>query len=240
MKVLVLGASGATGKLVVSQLYRRNIISRIVVRRNASLPEEILHNQMIEIIRGNISEFDYATNVKLIEGCDAVVCCLGHNISFKGMFGKPQLLVYGALKNICDAIIKDSHKKFKLILMNTTGHINKEASEKRSSGERTILSIIKVLLPPHRDNVSAASYLSQVIGKNHSSIEWIAVRPDTLINQETESPYDVFESPTRSPIFNAGKTSRINVSHFIAELLIEEELWKRWKNKMPVIYNKEE
>jgi len=240
MKVLVLGASGATGKLVVTQVYRRNIISRIVVRRNASLPEEILNNQMIEIVRGNISEFDYSTNVKLIEGCDAVVCCLGHNITFKGIFGKPHMLVYGALKNICDAIIKDSPKKLKVILMNTTGHINKETSEKRSLGEMILLSIIKVLLPPHRDNVSAASYLSQVVGKNNSKIEWIAVRPDTLIDQETESPYDVFESPTRSPIFNAGKTSRINVSHFIAELLIDEELWQRWKNKMPVIYNKEE
>jgi hypothetical protein len=124
--------------------------------------------------------------------------------------------------------------------MNTTGNINKEASEKRSLGERIILSIIKVLLPPHRDNLSAASYLSQGIGQNNSKIEWIAVRPDTLINQETESPYDVFESPTRSPIFNTGKTSRINVSHFIAELLTDEELWQRWKNKMPVIYNKEE
>jgi putative NADH-flavin reductase len=94
MKVLVLGASGATGKLVVTQLYRKNIISRIVVRRNASLPEEILNNQIIEIVRGNISEFDYSANVKLIEGCEAVVCCLGHNITFKGVFGKPHMLVY--------------------------------------------------------------------------------------------------------------------------------------------------
>lgn len=239
MKVLVLGASGATGKLIVSQLYRRNINSRIVVRRNVSLPEEILNNKIIEIVKGNISEFDYTANVKLIEGCDAVVFCLGHNITFKGMFGKPHMLVYTSLKNICDAIIKDSNEKFKIILMNTTGHINKEAPEQRSIGEKIILSILKVLLPPHRDNVSAASYLLQVIGRNNPKIEWIAVRPDTLIDHKKESPYEIFESPTRSPIFNAGKTSRINVSHFITELLTNNELWQRWKNKMPVIYNKE-
>ncbi len=108
VKVLVLGASGATGRLVVTQLFRRNIIARIVVRRNASLPEEIRKNHMIEIVRGNISEFDDATNVALIEGCDAVVCCLGHNITLKGLFGQPRMLVYGALKNICDAIVTDS------------------------------------------------------------------------------------------------------------------------------------
>ena len=239
MKVLILGASGATGKLVVSQLYKRNITSRIVVRKNASLPEEILNNEMIEIVRGDISEFDYSTNVKLIEGCNAVVCCLGHNLTIKGLFGKPHMLVYGSLKNICDVIIKNSGEKFKVILMNTTGNINKDTQEQRSLGEKIILSLLKVLLPPHRDNVTAANYLLHSIGKNNPKIEWTAVRPDSLINNEKESLYEVFESPTRSPIFNAGKTSRINVSHFIAELLIDKELWQRWKNKMPVIYNKE-
>jgi hypothetical protein len=66
------------------------------------------------------------------------------------------------------------------------------------------------------------------------------VRPDTLINQEQETKYEVYEALTRSPLFNPGKTSRINVSHFIAELLTDDELWKKWNNKMPVLYNTEE
>jgi nucleoside-diphosphate-sugar epimerase len=240
MKVLILGASGATGKLVVTQLLRRNINVRIVVRENALLPEEIINSRLVEIVAGNIFEFDSIKNSTLIEGCDAVVCCLGHNITFKGIFGKPQMLVCQSLKNVCDAIIKYASKKVKVILMNTTANENPEIDEGRSAGEKIILSILTALLPPQKDNVYAARHLSAGIGKNSEKIEWTAVRPDTLINNEEESPYEVFEAPTRSPLFNAGKTSRINVSHFMAELLTNEEIWQRWKNKMPVIYNKEE
>ncbi len=42
MKVLVLGASGATGKLVVMQLIKRKITTRILIRKSAVLPKEIL------------------------------------------------------------------------------------------------------------------------------------------------------------------------------------------------------
>ena len=65
------------------------------------------------------------------------------------------------------------------------------------------------------------------------------MRPKTLINEEKESEYEVFESPKRSPVFDAGKTSRINVSRFMIELLLNEKLWAMWKFRMPVIYNLE-
>ncbi len=42
-----------------------------------------------------------------------------------------------------------------------------------------------------------------------------------------------------APILNAGKTSRINVGHFMAELATDEVLWKKWVYQTPVIYNKE-
>jgi len=67
------------------------------------------------------------------------------------------------------------------------------------------------------DNEQAADYLRTQIGQSDSMIEWAAVRPDGLINAEEASEIDVHRSPTtRSAIFNAGKTSRINVGHFMA------------------------
>ena len=50
--------------------------------------------------------------------------------------------------------------------------------------------------------------------------------------------YDVHPSPTRSAIFNAGKTSRINVAHLMAELVLGDEVWERWRGQMPVLYNR--
>ena len=82
------------------------------------------------------------------------------------------------------------------------------------------------------------NYLHEEIGKDNEKIEWIAVRPDKLVNEDNQSTYEVYESPVRSPVFNAGTTSRINVSHFMADLLINERLWREWQFKMPVVYNK--
>jgi len=240
MKVLILGASGATGKLVAIHLIKKQINIRVVVRENALLSQEILKNPLVEIVKGNITEFDNSKITNLIEDCEAVVSCLGHNITFKGMFGKPHNLVNNTLINICEKVKEKTDNNVKFILMSTTGYTNAEIGEKNSLSERVVLSLLKALLPPHRDNMKAANYLIEEIGKNTSNIEWIAVRPDTLTNEDTKSAYDVYESPIRSPIFNAGITSRINVSHFMTELLTIEELWQKWKFKMPVIYNKEQ
>ncbi len=237
MKVLVLGASGATGKQVIAQFIKREIHHRVVIRNNANLSPEISNSQLVDVVTGNITDFNSEENKHIIDGCDAVVCCLGHNITFEGIFGKPRLLVYQSLKNICEAMNQYSPKKCKIILMNTVGNENKDIREERSLSERIVLSMLTALLPPQRDNVSAANYLLRVIGKDHAKIEWTVVRPDSLFNAEKETPYDVFESIQRSPLFNPGKTSRINVSHFMAELVTNDDLWQRWKNKMPVIYN---
>jgi len=238
MKVLVLGASGATGSLVVKQLIKRKIKTRILIRRTASLTDEIIENPLVETVEGNINELDQSEMNKLMANCNVVISCLGHNISFKGLFGKPRYLVFEAIKKISETVKNTANKKVKIILMNTTGYTNSLSGEKNSIAESIILSLLMFLLPPHRDNITAANFLINEIGKQEEMIEWVAVRPDTLINSDEESEYEVFESPVRSPIFNAGKTSRINVSHFMAELVTDEELWKRWLYKTPVLYNK--
>lgn len=239
MKVLILGATGATGSLVVRQMIKRNIETKIVVRSVEKVPADIRDNKLVECIAGNIAGFDKEKNINLVSDCDAVISCLGHNVSFKGLFGKPRMLVAGSVKNICEAINESKTDKVKLILMNTTANSNKKLNEKYSLADRIVLSFLYLFLPPHRDNVKAAEYLAETIGESNNKIEWIAVRPDGLINEETESGYEVNNAIKRSPVSNAGKTSRINVSHFMAELLLDNELWEKWKFRMPVIYNLE-
>jgi len=41
-------------------------------------------------------------------------------------------------------------------------------------------------------------------------IESVVVRPDSLIDSDFVTDYEVHVSPTRCAIFDAGKTSRIN------------------------------
>ena len=88
------------------------------------------------------------------------------------------------------------------------------------------------------DNEKAADYLRTRVGQNDGAIEWAAVRPDNLIDENQVTAYEVHASPIRSAIFDAGSTSRINVGHFMADLISDEDTWNKWKGHMPVIYNK--
>ena len=101
-----------------------------------------------------------------------------------------------------------------------------------------MLALVNLFLPPHRDNVRAANFLVNKIGNMDEMVEWVAVRPDSLVNDDEESSYGIYDSPVSSIIKNTGKTSRINVAHFMAELVTNEELWRKWSFKMPVVYNK--
>ncbi len=83
------------------------------------------------------------------------------------------------------------------------------------------------------------NYLIEQVEQKRPGIEWIAVRPDALMNDPDVSEYTVHPSPVRSPVFNAGKTSRIKVADFMVHLLKDDELWKKWRYKTPVIYNAE-
>lgn len=71
----------------------------------------------------------------------------------------------------------------------------------------------------------------------NKNIEWVVVRSDKLTNDKEITEYKVLDSTIRSPIFNGGTTSRINVGNFMSELIINSTKWKEWKGKMPVIYN---
>lgn len=236
---LVIGASGATGKELVNQLILMGQNVKVIVRPLAKIPDTWENNKSISIIKANISEIEVNEMANHIKDCQYVVSCLGHNLNLSGIFGKPRKLVTNAVKLICSAIDKnsfDNHIKF--VLMNTTGNRNKDLKETFSLGEKIVMGLIRLLIPPQLDNETAANYLRLNIGQNHENIQWIAVRPDSLINESNVTGYELHASPTRSPIFNSGKTSRINVGNFMARLIIENDLWEEWKGKMPVIYNK--
>lgn len=237
MKVLVLGASGATGKLVVQQLVIKNIKVRAVVRESAIISSQISSDVSIEIIKGNINDFQIEKIYDLVKDCDSVICCLGHNISLKGIFGPPHKLVSNTVAKIIE-VLQSQNQNQKFILMSTTAYTNRKAGEVNTFGEKIVFSLLKVILPPHKDNMLAANLLVHKLNPK-SEINWVAVRPDSLSDEENVSKYEIHNYKTRSPIFNPGKTSRINVSHFMAELVTNDLLWQEWKHKTPVIYNKE-
>ncbi len=239
MTTLVVGATGATGRLLVAQLLSRGQKVRVVVREKSSLSDSITNHENTSVIEASILDLSDADMLRHAEGCDAAVSCLGHNVTFKGMFGQPRRLVSDATRRLCSAVKANKPEQpVKFVLMNATGNRNRDLSEPISFAQKCVILLLRLLLPPHVDNEKAADYLRTEIGQNNNSIEWSAVRPDGLINESEVTEYEVHASPTRSAIFDAGTTSRINVAHFMAELITNQTLWTEWQGKMPVIYNK--
>lgn len=238
MTILVTGASGATGRQLVEQLLKNNHYVKAVVRSPEKLPESWKTNEQLTIIRASITEISEEKMIAYVKHCDAIVSCLGHNMTFKGIYGHPKKLVTEVTQRLCEAVKKNTpNKPVKFLLMNTSGNSNRDLNEPISFGQKLVIGLLRLLLPPHVDNEKAADYLRTSIGQNNKIVEWVAVRPDGLINEEQVTAYEVFPSPIRSAIFDAGKVSRINVAHFMSQLILDDHLWNQWKGQMPVIYS---
>jgi len=241
MRIFITGATGATGRLLVEQLLERGVSVQTVVRDKKRLPEKIRDHIKLSITEAPLLNLCDDELTQQVEGCDVVVSCLGHNINLKGIYGKPRRLVTDSIRRLCTAIkFNQPNKKVKFVLMNTTAVKNPDLNEENSTGEKIVFGILRGVLPPHVDNEKAAEYLRDEIGQNDSTIEWVAVRPDGLIDFGKVTEYTIHQSLQVSPIFDSWKTSRINVAHFMAELITNDETWLKWKGQMPVIYNKEQ
>jgi len=166
--------------------------------------------------------------------------------AFRSVFRKPFLQPAHVLAQfafhylcvyLCGADAGIPQDPVRLVLMNTAGNRNRDLNEPVSMGQRMVTGLLRLFLPPHADNEKAADYLRKEIGQNNVHLEWVVVRPDSLIDGEQVTEYVLHPSPTRSAMFNPGKTSRIQVAHFMARLILDDKLWDTWQGQMPVIYN---
>ena len=238
MNILIVGATGATGRLLVEQLIGRDHVIKVIVRSPDKLPAAVRNHDNLTVIQASVLDLSDAELATHVRGCDAVASCLGHTLNLKGIYGQPRRLVTDATRRLCDAIkanVPEGRTKF--VLMNTTGNRNRDLDEPVSFAEKSVIGLLRVLLPPQADNEQAADYLRTRVGQHDELIEWVAVRPDGLIDEDEVTEYALYPSPIRSAVFDAGQTSRINVAHFMADLISDHDVWQRWRGQMPVIYN---
>ena len=239
MTILIAGATGATGTFLAKELLDRGHTVKMVVRSPERLPDAVRSHEQAVVLTGNILDMSDAEVSGLVRGCDAVASCLGHTMTLKGIFGHPRRLVTDTTRRLCLAIKTNRPARpVRFVLMNTVANCNSDLQERRSFAEACVIGAIRALVPPQPDNEQAAEHLRVVVGTNDAAITWVVVRPDSLIDEPTVTGYDVHPSPIRSGVFDPGKTSRINVGHFMASLISDDHLWEQWKGQMPVIYNR--
>lgn len=238
--ILVLGATGRTGREVVNQLLQAGEHVKVIVRQAGTFPDWHAESG-ITVISADITEMSSGEMRKHLSGCRGVICCLGHSPSLKGVYGKPRKLITYAVRLVCEAVETNAPANpVRLVLMSSAGTLNRLESRSVSFREKLMLAIIRLLLPPQKDHEKAAEFLQTSVKEGNPRLEWVIVRPDSLMDTDEVTPYELFSSPVRSALLNPGLTSRINVANFMTGLLTGDDLWDQWKGRRPVIYNRSE
>jgi nucleoside-diphosphate-sugar epimerase len=235
--VLLLGGTGRTGRRVLEQLLRRGVSVRAIVRSASRLPEGAAGNPRLTVIVADLLSLGDAELRRYVAGCDAVVSCLGHTISLKGIFGSPRNLVERAIVRVCGAVeALRPAVPIRLILMSSVSvNCPGRFDARRGRLERAVLWVLRGLVPPARDNQRAADFLRNQIGERGPFIQWVAVRPDTLEEGDV-CKYAVHQGLV-SGLFAPAKTAMANVAHFMCVLVTDATAWRDWMGGMPVIVN---
>jgi hypothetical protein len=210
---------------------------RAIVRSTRRLPTDIADDTRLTIVEADLLALSGEDLVAHVRGCDAVISCLGHVISLRGVFGPPHDLVTRATARLCHAVQKSQpDTRVKYILMSSVSVNHPDAIEaRRGMLEKLLLWVIRALVPPSRDNQRAADFLFREIGVGNPFVQWVVVRPDTLLEGEV-SGYSPHESLV-STLFRPARTNMANVAHFMCELVIDPEVWDRWAGRLPVVVN---
>ena len=111
MKVLVVGASGATGSKLVEQLLNQKHKVKVIVRSPKKLPGSWKTNKGLQITTASVLQLSDNEMCEIVKDCDAVASCLGHNLTFKGINGQPTKIVTDATKRLYKAIKSLQPKK---------------------------------------------------------------------------------------------------------------------------------
>lgn len=244
-KILVVGATGATGKHVVRMLLEKGDATVVALARSKEKLMGLLDmnkdkpNPNLVVKEASIGDLSTEDFKELTNGCGSIVCCLGHNLTFKGMY-KDGLFLQKAVKELTSNMPQGC----RFVLMGSDGvaHPDGVTDPKRTRFERGILFLLRWLVPPHVDNEKTALYLSE-----NSGFDWTVVRPGDLYNKEDETThtnaegYKIYDHPIGS-LFGDNSTARSDVADFMVEVAtMNSKSWTElYKHKMPVIYGEKE
>jgi len=235
--VFLVGGTGRTGRCVLKQLLGGGVSVRVVVRSARKLPAGAADDPNLTVVEADLLSLGDDDLLRQIRGCDAVISCLGHVPDFRGIFGPPRDLVTRATTRLSRAIgTLQPAKPVKFILMSSVS-VNRPGGldTRRGMFEKAVMWILRGLVPPARDHQRAADFLCREVGMTDTSVQWVAVRPDTLREGDV-SEYSLHDGLVSS-LFAPDSTTMANVAHFMCELATNSKAWDDWKGRLPVIIN---
>ena len=163
MKVLLLGGTGGCGRHALLRLLERGVEVTAIVRSESRLPPAAVGHARLTVVaapEGHLA-MDAQTMLGHIRGCDAVISCLGHDLSFRGIWGEPKQLCIDTTRRVCEALAElQAPAPVKFIVVSTEGVDRPDGSDPpRGRVERLLLWLLWAVLPPHADNMATLTYL---------------------------------------------------------------------------------
>jgi putative NADH-flavin reductase len=206
-KILILGATGPTGRLITSQALERGHIVTAIVRS----PEKAAEFKGARIILGDAR--DENTLREAVTGQDAVVSALGTPAS---PFREVTLL-----SKATRALVKvmKAEQVSRLVAITGIG-----AGDSRGHGGLIFDNVIFPLLLRH---VYADKNRQEAIIRE-SGLDWTLVRPSILNNKPDRKPVRVLEDLSN---VHGGTISRADVASFVLDQVQEGS----WVHRSPLI-----
>ena len=139
---------------------------RAVVRSAERLPQGVAGDEKLTVTEAEVLSLSDEELSRLVDGCEAVISCLGHSISAQGVFGRPRDLVTEAARRVCRAATGlRPERPVRFVLMSSVS-VNRpgRADARRGRFERAYMWLLRGLIPPARDNQRAADLLLEAIG----------------------------------------------------------------------------
>ncbi|MDP4103485.1 MAG: NAD(P)H-binding protein [Bacillota bacterium] len=166
MKILVFGATGPTGKLIISQGLELGYKMSAFVRNPERLP---IRHTNLNIITGNV--FDREKVQSAVEGHDVILSALGNGKSLKG-----NVFSVGT-KNIVDAMKNSPNRR--AIFMSAYG-----------VGES--INNVPILLKIIYNSILKNTFDDKALGEKYlkqSNLDWTLIHPVILTNKAKTGSY---------------------------------------------------
>ena len=205
MKVLVLGATGGTGRLIVRDAVAKghSVVALVRSKASADLPGA-------RMIEGDAR--DGAILAHAMDGCDAVVSALG-----TGMGRRKVDLLTVATRAMIRAMTRNGVRR--LVCVSALG-----VGDSRGHGGFVFDRLFQPLLlsEAYKDKEGQEAAIRA------SALDWVVVRPAMLTNDTARGSVRAF---TDLVGVNGGKVARADVARFVVDQLTTDT----WLRRTPVI-----
>ena len=198
MRVLVVGASGRTGRPLVGQALEAGHEVTALVRDPARLPVE---HERLRIVRGDV--LDVSALERVVEGQDAVLSVIGHAKD------APKDVQTRSIRNIVAAMKRQGVRR----LVSLTGAGVRDPEDRPKLSDKAIVAVLKLV---QRDVLEdGVGHAEEIKG---SGLEWVIVRGPMLTDGEKTGLYRVGYVGKNS----GSKISRADVADFMLAQLEDD------------------